>query len=108
MVVVYYIVAIRRDLDISSTKIEFKCEAEILRVTITFGNGNKLVLCSYYRVGTLGIDNHNEFKKYIQKAKSRRGVKGIIIVGDLNMPKIDWDSFSSSENIDRLFFIFIY
>ena len=62
-----------------------------------------MVLCSYYRVGTLGIDNHNEFKKYVQKVKSRIGAKSIIIVGDLNMSKIDWDSFSSSENIDRLF-----
>ena len=96
-------IAIKRELDISSTKIEFKCAAEILGVTLTFSNGKKLVLCSFYRVGTLGIDNHNEFKKYIQKARSCKGVKGIIIVGDLNMPKIDWDNFSSSENIDQLF-----
>ena len=33
------LVAIRRDLD-TSTKIKFKCEAEILGVTITFSNGN--------------------------------------------------------------------
>ena len=97
------IIAIRRDLDITSTKLEFKCAGEILGLTLTFSDGKKIILCSYYRVGTLGNDNHNEFREYIRKARSRKGVKGIIIAGDLNMPKIDWETFSSPENIDRLF-----
>ena len=60
-------------------------------------------MCTYYRVGSLGIDNHNEFKSFIRKARSRRGVVGIIVAGDLNMPKIDWENFSSTEGIDKLF-----
>ena len=97
------LIAIRRDLDVVSTKIEITCAGEILGVTLKFNDGRKLVLCSYYRVGTLGIENHNEFKDFIRKVRSRRGVKGVIVAGDLNMPKIDWDNFSSSENIDQLF-----
>ena len=31
------------------------------------------------------------------------GVVGIIVSGDLNMPKIYWENFSSPEGIDQLF-----
>ena len=97
------LIAIRRDLDIESTRLEFQCAGEILGLTLKFSDGRKLVVCSYYRVGTLGTANHNEFKEYIRRARSRRGVIGIVVVGDLNMPKIDWELFSSTESIDQLF-----
>ena len=97
------LIAIRRDMDIVSTRLEFQCAGEILGVTLKFNDGRKLILCTYYRVGSLGIDNHNEFKSFIRKARSRRGVVGIIVAGDLNMPKIDWENFSSTEGIDKLF-----
>ena len=93
-------IGIRRDLDIVSTKLEIQCACEILGVTLTFNDGRKLIFCSYYRVGTLGVENHGAFRNFIKKA---RGVKGIVLAGDLNMPKIDWENFSSTENIDRLF-----
>ena len=60
-------------------------------------------MCSYYRVGTLGIDNHNEFKDFIKKARYRRGVTGIIVAGDLNLSKTDWDSYSSSDSTEQAF-----
>ena len=44
------VIAIRRDLDIISTKLEFSCAAELLGVTLKFNDGRKLILCSYYRV----------------------------------------------------------
>ena len=97
------LIAIRRDLDITSTKLEFKCAGEVLGITLKFSDGKKIILCSYYRVGTLGINNHNEFRDYIKKARSRRGVKGIIITGDLNLPKVNWESYSSTEGTDQLF-----
>ena len=39
-------------------------------------------------------ENHQEFRNYIRKARSRKGVIGIVVdhlllAGDLNMPKID-------------------
>ena len=97
------LIAIRKDLDITSTKLEFQCGAEILGITLKFKDGRKLILCSYYRVGTLGQDNYNVFKDFVNKARSRRGVIGIIIAGDLNMPKINWETFSSTESTDQLF-----
>ena len=64
---------------------------EILGITLKFNDVRKLIFCTYYRVGSLGIDNHNEFKSFIRKARSRRGVVGIIVDDDLNIPKINWD-----------------
>ena len=97
------LIVVRRDLDIISTKLEFKCAGEILGITLTFNDGKKIILCCFYRVGTLGIDNHNEFRNYIKKARARRGVKGIIIAGDLNFPKINWEDYSSPDSVDQLF-----
>ena len=96
-------IGIRRDLDIVSIKLEIQCAGEILGVTLTFNDGRKLILCSYYRVGTLGVENNDAFRDFIKKARYRRGIKGIVLAGHLNMPKIDWEIFSSTENIDRLF-----
>ena len=62
---------------------------EILAVTLTFNDGKKLILCSYNRVGTLGVDSQYIVRYYIKRLRSRRGVKGIIVVGDLNLPQVN-------------------
>ncbi len=97
------LIAVRRDLDIVSTKLEFTCAAEIIGITLKFGDGRKIILCSFYRVGTLGTRNHAEFLNFAHKARKRRGVTGIVFTGDFNMPNIDWDSYSSNDNVDQLF-----
>ena len=88
--------AIRRDMDIVSTRLEFQCAGEILGVTLKFNDGRQLVLCTYYRVDSLGIDNHNEFKSFIiiKKARSRRGVIDIIVAGDLKQYRRHRSTFS--------------
>ena len=49
------LIAIRNDVEISSTKISFKCAAEILGITLTLKNNKKIVLCTCYRVANLGL-----------------------------------------------------
>ena len=95
------LIAIRQDLDVVSTKLEFTCSAEMLGITLKFRDGKKIILCSFYRVGTLGVDNHREFCEYVNKARRRRGVCGIIVAGDLNFPDINWSNFSSTKSIDQ-------
>ena len=97
------LVAIRRDIDIVSTKLEYKCPAELLGITLKFRDGSKLILCSFYRVGNLGASNHHAFQDYVRKARQRRGVKGIVIAGDLNLPGIDWQNYCSSNPVEQLF-----
>ena len=72
------LIAVRKDLDIESNRFEFQYVGEILDLTLTFSDSGELVVCSYYRVGTLGTANHNEFKEYMRRARSRRGVIGIV------------------------------
>ena len=97
------LMAIRRDLNIVSTKVEYKTCAELLGVTLKFSDGRKVILCSFYRVGNLGADNHNEFKNYVRNVRSRRGVGAVVVAGDLNMPAIDWQNFTSPDSTDQLF-----
>ena len=97
------LVAIRRDIDIVSTKLEYKCPAELLGITLKFRDGSKLILCSFYRVGNLGAINHNAFQEYVRKARQRRGVTGIVIAGDLNLSGIDWQNYCSRNPVEQLF-----
>ena len=57
----------------------------------------------FYRVGTLGAKNHQEFQEYVRKARLRRGVSGVIVVGDFNLPMIDWDNFSGPGHVEQSF-----
>ena len=97
------LIAVRRDIDIVSTRLEFSCAAEVLGITLKFSDGKKIIICSYYRVGNLGAKNHSEFSEYIRKARCRRGVVGIIVAGDLNLPSVNWEEYSSTVPAERLF-----
>ena len=97
------LISIRRDIDVVSTKIDIKCDAEILGITLTFSDGRKAAFCTCYRVGTLGALNHSSVDSYLQKIRLRRGISNIFVVGDLNMPKIQWDQFHSRDNVEQLF-----
>ncbi len=44
------LIAVRRDVDVVSTKLEFGCAGEIIGITLKFGDGRKIILCSFYRV----------------------------------------------------------
>jgi hypothetical protein len=97
------LISIRRDIDVVSTKIDIKCDAEILGITLKFNDGRKAVFCTCYRVGTLGATNHSSVDSYLQKIRLRRGISNIFVVGDFNMPKVQWDQFHSRDNVDQLF-----
>ena len=97
------LVAINRDLDIISTKIGIKCNAEILGITLKFSDGKKVALCTCYRVGTLGQQNHDDVHQYIQSVLSRRGINNMILIGDLNLPHVQWDNFHSNIDVEQSF-----
>ena len=44
-----------------------------------------------------------QFCDYIRKARRRRGVCGLVVAGDFNMPEIDWGNFRSPKPVDQLF-----
>ena len=97
------LIGVKTDLDIKSVKVSYKCSAEIVAVTLTFKSGKKIVICTCYRVGTLGEANYKEISTYLQKLRERRGLSNLIMVGDFNFPSIDWDNYYSSISTDQNF-----
>lgn len=96
-------IGIRRDLDVISTKIDMKCEAEILGITLKFSNGKKVAVCTCYRVGNLGSQNHDNVKRYLNQIRSRRGTNNLILIGDFNMRHTDWHNYHSPNSTEQLF-----
>ena len=84
-------------------EIPIKCKAEILSIELTENSGRKTIFSSFYRVGTLGVENHSAVENYITKIRRRRNVNGIVIVGDMNFPKVNWIDFVSKDPTEQLF-----
>ena len=96
-------IGINRELDVISAGINISCKAEILGVTLKFRNGKKVAICTCYRVGTLGVANHNNIESYIQGVLSRRGINNMVLIGDFNMAHTQWSSYQTNDNVERLF-----
>ena len=97
------LIAINRATDIESVQVSHKVSAEIVAATLTFKNGKKIIICTCYRVGTLGELNQKEVLTYLEKLRLRRGINSLIVVGDFNFPHIDWVNSHSTLPIDGLF-----
>ena len=97
------LIGIKHNIDIISTEIKIKCKAEILSIELTDKAGCKTIFSTFYRVGTLGSDNHKLVEKYLTTIRRRRNVKGIFLIGDLNFPKADWQNLISTDSTEQLF-----
>ena len=97
------LIGLRRDLNVISTKIEIKCRAEILGVTLKFSDGRKFIICTCYRVGMLGSQNHTYIDEYLRNLRMRRGISNICLVGDFNLGHTHWPSFHSSDSVEESF-----
>ena len=54
------LIAIKSSLLLTTNKVNLKCNAEFLAIELVLENGNKIIVATCYRVGTLGIDNCSE------------------------------------------------
>ena len=64
--------------------------AEMLAVEIVFENKTKIIISTCYRVGTLGLNNAEEILKGVSTLMLKKSVKKVILVGDFNLPHINW------------------
>ena len=55
----------------------------MLAVKITFPNKESIVICTCYRIGALGLPNHDVIVSYIHKLVSKKNPLIIYIVGNL-------------------------
>ena len=69
------LIAVRNDLELSSSRINLSCAAELLGITLTLKNNKKIAICTCYRVGTLGKRNHEEVHEYLHKIRARKNIK---------------------------------
>ena len=96
-------IAVRNDLDITSKQIKLGCSAEILAVEFTTTAGMKFILCTCYRVGTLGHENHNRIIKALQNLVRAKKLSKIFVVGDFNLSDVSWSTLASPTPIEQQF-----
>ena len=100
------LIAVKADIDASVKRISVRKGAEIVAVELKFGD-RKVVLCTAYRVGTLGEANHDSITNTMRSFYGGRMHKSIVIVGDFNLSSVTWplDNNISNTNtgIDRRF-----
>ena len=64
---------------------------------------SKLVITTCYIVETLGIRNCNETCNALAKLLRKERVKKLFLVSDFNLRNTNWETSSSSNNVEQLF-----
>ena len=84
-------IAVRSDLSVTSKKLKLNDGAEMSAVELTLDNKSKLIFCTCYRVGTLGLTNHNVIAENIRSLflKYKKNAK-IFVAGDFNLSSVHW------------------
>ena len=101
-------IAHRRDMKIEGFKFT-KCsvQAEILTINFKLDNGKILSISTFYRVGNLGPENLQHFKKYMTELALANKMAKHIIIGDFNFPELNWPDSSTSCQLHEDFINFI-
>ena len=97
------LIAISNSLAASFRIIPLKCKAEMLAVEVVLENKTKIIISTCYRVGTLGLNNAEEILKGVGTLIRKKSVKKCILVGDFNLPNINWSSGTGVSTIDNTF-----
>ena len=97
------LIAVRSDLDIKSHVVKSNCKAEILSIILTTKTKKKICVTTYYRVGSLGVANFSEVRRHLETICKRRDIKKHIVLGDLNLNGIDWDTRITTVELKNKF-----
>ena len=76
--------------------------AEMLALELIFENNTKIIIATCYRVGTLGLENADEILKALKVLSRKNSVKKLILVGDFNLPKIDWSNGTGTSTLENI------
>jgi endonuclease/exonuclease/phosphatase family metal-dependent hydrolase len=96
-------IAVRNDLDITSREIKLPSGTELLAVEFTTASGIKFIVCTCYRVGTLGMENHDKIVAALKTLSKRKKLSKIFVLGDFNLKNVDWSTLESSTPIEQSF-----
>ena len=97
------LLAVRSDLNATAKRLSVSTGLEMLAIQILFPNKETLIICTCYRVGTLGQIHHDTFSAYLRSLTLKRNPPKLFLVGDLNLPHADWLNSCSSVPIEQAF-----
>ena len=83
------LIAVKTGISIENDKIDVSSRAEMISVSLK-SNNTCYCITACYRVGTLGEKNCNEIEKHLRNVVSRRKFKAHFVVGDFNLPEVNW------------------
>ena len=97
-------IGIRTDLDVVSKEVKHvKRAAEMLTIQLTFGNGMKYIISTCYRVGTLGMQNHDKVIQALRPVLCKKKPPKVFLVGDFNLSRVSWSDLNSPIPIEQAF-----
>ncbi|MCP4460360.1 MAG: hypothetical protein GY816_20410, partial [Cytophagales bacterium] len=97
------LIAVRTDLQLTSKEVKLESGAEMIAVECTTVTGFKFIICTCYRVGTLGMVNHDKIVSSIRSLSKRRKLSKIYVLGDFNLGSVSWDVLTSAVPIEQSF-----
>ena len=101
-------IAFRKDIDLEGTEVKLiKVKAEILTVNFKLPTGKRFSLSTFYRVGTLGIENFDLIKNYLKTLACKKKLDKHLLIGDFNFPEVVWPDSSTSVELHKNFIEFL-
>ena len=96
------LIAVKTNIDVENDKVDLSCKAEMLSVSL---RTKSTIYCitACYRVGTLGEENFNEIERHLRDVAGRKKFKAHFVVGDFNLPEINWVTNQSSTRLGQQF-----
>jgi endonuclease/exonuclease/phosphatase family metal-dependent hydrolase len=97
------LLGIRADLDVTSKIVKVPKGIEMVAVELTYSNGEKAIVCTCYRVGTLGLENCEKIIGFLRIFLSKRRPPKLYVIGDFNLPRASWHDNRSPIAIEQSF-----
>ena len=102
------LIAHRADINLSSVKFsKVNVQPEILSITIKTQCGKSFCISTFYRVGTLGTPNFDEFERHFRSLAMAKKLNKHIVIGDFNFSGISWPDGQTSCELERKFLNFL-
>ena len=96
------LVAVKANIDVENDKVNVSSKAEMISISL---KANNICYCitACYRVGTLGEQNFKEIEKHLRNVAARKKFKAHFVVGDFNLPDINWSEGRSATQLGEGF-----